>query len=363
MRSLICHILATLILIGAAGGCKQAGPGSLKASRSNYNIVIQQTGSEQLLLNIVRLRYRDTPYFLEVASVSTSFHFDAVASVDSSLLESRGNIYDFGAGVGYTERPTITYTPLQGDKFVTQLMSPLDLDTILLLYHSGWSIERIFRVAFQSINDVRNAPSASGPTPDFVPEYEDFRDVAKLLRELQLERVLYMGHAASENPCKPFVEIRIAEKASQCDQAKQLRDLLGLEDGQTRLRLSTTVGSGGKDYVAVVPRSLMGSLFYVSQGVEVPPEHEHLDLVTVSVDDKENRFDWKQVTGELMRIKSSERQPRNAYVAIYYRDTWFYIDDSDLTSKSTFSLLMQLFALQAGEVKSTAPILTLPVSR
>ena len=57
------------------------------------------------------------------------------------------------------------------------------------------------------------------------------------------------------------------------------------------------------------------------------------------------------------------KRPSNSYVAIYYRSNWFYIDDSDLTSKSTFSLLMQLFALQAGEVKSTVPILTLPLSR
>ncbi len=47
--------------------------------------------------------------------------------------------------------------------------------------------------------------------------------------------------------------------------------------------------------------------------------------------------------------------------AVKYRSSWFYIDDSDLTAKSTFALLMQLFALQAGEIKSTGPILTLPV--
>jgi len=129
---------------------------------------------------------------MEVASVSTNFDFDASALASTSLPESEGKIYSFSAGVGYTERPTITYTPLQGDQFVTQLMSPVDLDTILLLYHSGWSIERIFRVCLQSINGVKNAPSASSPTPDHVPEYEEFREVVKLLRELQLRRVLDM---------------------------------------------------------------------------------------------------------------------------------------------------------------------------
>ncbi|WP_293688025.1 hypothetical protein [Thiolapillus sp.] len=49
------------------------------------------------------------------------------------------------------------------------------------------------------------------------------------------------------------------------------------------------------------------------------------------------------------------------YPAVHSRGSRFYIDDSDLESKSTFSLPGQLFALQSGQLKSTAPVLTLPV--
>lgn len=363
MQRLISSILATLVLTVVIGGCRQAGPASVKIGRAGYNIAIQQTNSEQLLLNLVRLRYRDTPYFMEVSSVSTSFDFDASAAASASLPESEGKIYGFGVGIGYKESPTVTYTPLQGDRFVRQLMSPVDLNTILLLYHSGWSIERIFQVCLQSISGVKNAPSASGPTPDYMPEYEEFRKAVKLLRELQLRRVLDMGHATSDGSNKPPVEIRIADKALEWDEVKQLCDLLGLERGRTHFPLTTEIGTGGKDRIATVPRSLMGSLFYVSQSVNVPADDERAGRVTVSRDPQGNRFDWRAVTGGLMHILSSKRQPNNAYLAIYYRGSWFHIDDSDLTSKSTFSLLMQLFALQAGEIKSTAPILTLPVSR
>jgi hypothetical protein len=361
MQRLTSSILATSVLMVVIGGCHQAGPASVKMGRAGYNIAIQQTNSEQLLLNLVRLRYRDTPYFMEVSSVSTSFDFDASAAASASVPESEGKIYGFGVGIGYTESPTVSYMPLQGDRFVRQLMSPVDLNTILLLYHSGWSIERIFRVCLQSVNGVKNAPSASGPTPDYVPEYEEFREAVKLLRELQLRRVLDMSHATSDDPNKPSVEIHIAKNALEWDEVKQFCNLLGLEHGRTHFRLTTAVGGGGKDRIAAVPRSLMGSLFYVSQSVGVPPEDERLGRVTVSRDDQGNRFDWEEVTGGLMHIHSAEKRPSNSYVAIYCRGSWFYIDDSDLTSKSTFSLLMQLFALQAGEVKSTVPILTLSV--
>lgn len=48
---------------------------------------------------------------------------------------------------------------------------------------------------------------------------------------------------------------------------------------------------------------------------------------------------------------------------VRHRGSWFFIDAADLDSKSTFSLLSQLLALQSGEVPSQAPVLTLPVGR
>jgi hypothetical protein len=45
---------------------------------------------------------------------------------------------------------------------------------------------------------------------------------------------------------------------------------------------------------------------------------------------------------------------------VNYRGHWFYIDDSDLESKSTFTLLARIFALQAGKAEGIVPVLTLP---
>ena len=74
-------------------------------------------------------------------------------------------------------------------------------------------------------------------------------------------------------------------------------------------------------------------------------------------------FDWKEVTGELLRIRSDSSRPDNATLMVFYRGTWFYIDDSDLKSKSTFALLSQIFSLQAKKIKGKGPILTLPVGQ
>ena len=359
-NSLYCMIMFFLTVLA---GCNTVGPASLKMGRAQYNIAIQQTNSEQLLLNLVRLRYRDTPYFLEVASVSTSFDFGAAAGASASFAESSDDSYGMSTGISFSEQPTVTYTPLQGDQFVTQLMSPIDLKTVLLLYHSGWSIDRISRVTIQSINGVKNAPSASGPTPRQAPAYKEFRKVTQLLRDLQVKGVLEIGQVMSEGDEKAGIELHIAKDAANSDDVKTLCELLGLEYGRTRFVLTAAASNGGKDRIVVVPRSLISSLFYVSQSVRAPEEDELAGRVTVSEDENGNPFDWSEVTEGLMEIRSAKKRPQNADITVYYRGSWFYIDDSDLGSKSTFSLLMQLFALQAGEIKGSGPILTLPVTK
>ena len=363
MRSVKLSIAVSVALATALAGCNVVGPTSVRTGRGDYNIAVQQTNAEQLLLNLVRLKYRDVPYFLEVASVSTSFEFNTAVAGGVSLPESASKAYSLGGEVSMLEIPTVTYTPLQGEQFVTQLMSPISMDTLLLLYHSGWSIERMFRVSLQSINDVKNAPSASGPTPAYVPEYQRFLEVTKILRTLQRRHVLSLGYGTAAGTDEPCMEMRVDPKALGSDEVKQLCKLLDIDPGKGTYQLTTECGASGRDRLGIATRSLSSILFYISQSVAPPERDELAGRVTVTRDEQGKKFDWNELTGGLMRIASSSLPPSNAYVAVRYRDSWFYVDDSDLTSKSTFFLLMQLFALQAGDVKSTGPILTLPVGR
>ena len=361
MNLLRMSFLVMAVLAVGAGGCNVAGPQAVRTGRVDYNIAVQQTNVEQMLLNLVRLKYRDTPYFMEVASISTSFDFRASASSSLSIPESAGNVYGLGGAVSFDEKPTITYMPLQGDKFVKQVMSPIDTETMLLLCHSGWSIDRTFRICLQSINGVRNMPSASGPAPEAAGEYADFLKVCKLLRALQVRGDLVMGRCKLPGSNDLCVEVRIVGDAMESDEVKQLQGLLHLADEANSFPITTEIYGGQSDRLAVVPRSLIACFFYVSQSVEAPVKDEDAGRVTITRGDNGRRFDWQELLGGLIRIQSAAHRPENAYAAVKYRSSWFYIDDSDLTAKSTFALLMQLFALQAGEIKSTGPILTLPV--
>ena len=343
------------------GGCAYIGPRALEQNRKPYNIAIQSTNDEQMLLNLARLKYRDTPFFLQVSSVATQFVFNPSATAKGQLTESGPGTLGLTAGIAYEENPTITYAPLQGNEFVERLLAPISLDTILLLYNTGWSVERILRVSVQRMNTAKNAPAASGPTPSSVPDFAEFKRVAAAFRVLQKRDALVMGYEQQDG--KSTLVMRIDPKAVSWPETRYIVRRLGLSEDKTRYVIAPYRAAEGGDQIGVETRSFMGVLFYLSQGVEVPPADEGRGVVTVTRYESGEAFDWKKVTGDLLRVRSTATAPSQASVSVQYRGTWFYIDDADLTSKSTFALLAQLFALQAGKIERVQPLFTLPLSR
>jgi hypothetical protein len=130
----------------------------------------------------------------------------------------------------------------------------------------------------------------------------------------------------------------------------------------TTLLLSDVARPGDPAVVPIVPRSLLAGMYYASQGIEVPAEHARDGRVTTTKTADGKTFDWRLITGRILQVKHAQRRPTNSYVAVFYRDLWWYIDDADLDSKSTFSFLSQTLELQSGEMKQTGPVLTLPIS-
>ena len=52
-----------------------------------------------------------------------------------------------------------------------------------------------------------------------------------------------------------------------------------------------------------------------------------------------------------------------AFVAVHYRDHWFWIDDRDIHSKTMFNFLMILFSFtERGKSEPDAPVITVPTN-
>lgn len=364
LKRTLCFFLLTVLL----SGCGTMGPASLKNDRDRYNQVVSCTGSEQMLMNLVKLKYRDSPSFLQVSSISTNRQWATTAGINAPLgdsIYSAGNLVPLSAGTSYTENPTVTYTPLMGESFVKQMLSPIPIETLILLFQAGWPVDTVIRLVVQEVNDLENASPASGPTPQREPVFRQFLEAAFIFRDLQKRRVIEWG-IGNQNGKRGTMYIRkdiSPDEKRSVDRVKALLKISYGEGNPEVYHLNYGICFTDARTLNVVTRSMTDILFYVSQAVQVPNIHKEMKLVTITRKPDGTPFDWGQLHREQIVIHSSREKPTDTYVAVWYRDHWFYLKDNDLASKSTFLLLEILGDLQAGNSPSAAPVLTLPVSR
>ena len=354
--------VGTAVLLCLALGCNSFGPRTLEATHPQYNHAISRSLDEQFLLNLVRLKYRDNPFFLEVSAVTTQQTVQHEVSASVKFASGADSLTPSG-GMTYKQTPTISYAPLRGDQFLKQILSPVPMEAVLILTQSGWSVQRVVSVCVERVNDLDNASNASGPTPSSEPRYKKFQEMTEILRELQVADAIELGAApnghANEIPKSHDLVLRLKPRAELADRIARLKELLGVNGAGNELRLTNDFLNRPEHSLAVRTRSMMGVLFYLSHNTKVPAAHEAAGLVTATQTAAGAPFDWNTVTGKLLRVESAAARPANAFIAVRHRGAWFYIRNNDLESKSTFMLLSQLFNLQAGQIKTIAPALTI----
>ena len=362
--------LAVLFLIT---GCQSSfGPRALERTHPAYNQAIRNSVEQEMLLNLVRLKYRDGTYFLQISSVTASLSLEARAGFNASVNLGVGDdVISPSTGVTYADRPTISFTPLQGEDFLKSVLTPVSLEAVLILIQSGWSVERVFGLCIERMNDLYNAPRASGPTPEEEPSFRDFKRMLALFREFQRKGDLEIGPEFDVNTQSTHLVMLFEREHIDQETLDELSAILrGKRDGRTdrrtrdRVRISTNFIDRKDDQLTVRTRSIASLLHYLSQNIDVPQVHRDAGLVTITRREDGSEFDWSETpAGSVFKIRSSRDEPLNASVAVPYRGYWFYIADDDLDSKSTFLLLMQLFSLQAGQTETVSPTLTIPVGR
>jgi hypothetical protein len=362
---------ASIVALSQAS-CSAIGPASISANRTDYNMAIQHTNDQELLLNLVRSHYRDTMYFTTVeriaatemmvrsAEASASFGFlqNSPEGGISPLHNSAQGLTLGPAAVSITENPTVFYAPIEGEKFVRQMMTPMNPEVLLLLVRSGWSIDRVLSISVEDMNGLQNAPTASGPTPSYEPEFKDFREAVHLMRELQREHKLKFGRTADGKR----VEIRLAHQASMSPSGARLKRLLNLAPNIDKFAVVADPDKQDENTLVLTTRSLVASINYLSQGIDVPKRDIASRWVRTTVHtDGKTPFDWQELLDGVFHVLSADAPPAASSVAIKYRNTWFYIPNDDIDSKSTFVLLTQLIALHSVPPAAGGPALSIAV--
>jgi len=98
---------------------------------------------------------------------------------------------------------------------------------------------------------------------------------------------------------------------------------------------------------------------YLAQGVNIPGEHIESGVVAT--------FEAESATtilSDLFQVNVKKEEPQQAGLAVPYKGYWFYIDETDISSKRTMGVLNSLVRLKIEASRAqNIPVLTLPVGQ
>jgi hypothetical protein len=346
--------ILSFAMVGATG-CRSIGPKTIPRDRFSYSTALADSWKSQMLLNLIKTRYLDLPIYLEVGQIVSGYSLETGVEIfgQVSPQSMRGDTFGgLGAHGIFTDRPTITYSPMTGEKFLQSFLTPIQPARVFSLVQSGYAADFILELSLESLNGLRNRPISIGSRQKADPEF--FRVLA-LLREIQDSGAVGLRIDQPTNAQAATILFFRSDKIEPEIQAKtaEMRALLGLTPGQSALRLVQSPLRGGAGELAVASRSLMQIMAALSQGVEVPPKHRERKLTP-------------PITGipageePLLRIHSGSKEPTGAFVAVIYEGEWFWIANDDWKSKRTFSSMLFLFTLVDTGGSDKLPTITIP---
>jgi hypothetical protein len=350
-------LLPALLAALAAAACG-IGPTTVARDRFDYSGSISDSWKRQTLLNIVKMRYLDPPIFVDVGQIVAGYSVETAVSGGASFPETNtfgGNTFSLGAAARYIDRPTVTYTPLTGTKFIRALMRPLPPDAVFSTIQAGWAADGVLFAAVGAMNGLKNQETSvtgvSPPDPDFLR-------VLELMRKIQLSGAV--GMRVKLDPSKQETSVLTFRTKDLTEQqladSRELRRLLGLDPEASEFTLVFGSNASGPREVAVLTRSILHIMQTMAVEVDVPEEDVKEGRATPG---REPAAEGSP-RARLVQIHSSEGKPGDAFVAVPYRNQWFWIDDRDLRTKRAFAFMMLLFTLAESGEKETPPVITIP---
>ena len=171
--------LAEVLLIGlglglglglGTSGCA-FGPTTLERSHRRYNEAVRRVDEEQLLRNLVHMRYNEIPLHLTVSSIAAQYElagqaearpfFEVPNPAGSTFRNFTSILPDIN--VSGANRPTLTLIPADDGAAVEKFLTPITVETLILLQQTSWPVATVLRLWIERLNGVPNAATATGP--------------------------------------------------------------------------------------------------------------------------------------------------------------------------------------------------------
>jgi hypothetical protein len=342
-------------------GCASIGPGSVQRDRVDYDNALATSWKDQLLTNIVRLRYADAPQFMDVSSVVGSYQIAGQLQAGATANFGHGSSPYFPHGTSalsgngqYVDRPTVSYTPLTGKKFTQSLLEPIQPSAIFSLIAAGYPVELVIPLTVRALNGVYDRTYKVGVRRPADPE---FAPLMMAMQRIQNVRAfsLRIEKRGNDQIAIGVWDVRRRPEARRDIEfvARTLR--LSPKNGEVTLTYGAVQRK--KDELAVLSSSMLEILNDISGDIEVPMNDVSDGRTYANVEESVD----EHPDASRIRIRSGASAPSNAFAAVRYGDSWYWISDGDLRSKRAFTFLSLFFSLAETGAVPAAPVLTLPV--
>ncbi|NVJ85764.1 MAG: hypothetical protein HWE09_10370 [Cyclobacteriaceae bacterium] len=406
--------LGILLVVLFLSSCKSIGPKVVLKSHIDYNKAVEQVIQEELLLNIVRRRYYEAPQFVTISNINATMSFSAGASGGAST--SLGGSGNAGANIGYSNTPTITFTPRQGHEILGPLTSRMSVLTIASMAQAGYRFDFLLALMVEGLTDVRGPEAGVGT--DFRPgdpEYikviqsigrlmdngqlkvgtfswnDPYSDIAIPREEITVDNQLtaialgsgvgrFRSYDGGENyyftDKHDYPAMWIDPEARTSTDGKYIIQTLNLQPTPLKRVWSFSPNRvvEGTDFenvpddprpeVRMQLRTFYSVLNLLAYGIKLPPgdEEEGRAFTKALYDKAVSEGRAVDLSDKFVVNSSKGKRPENAFVAVKHRDTWFYVDDRDYASKRFFNAVYDLFNMEiAPSGGGGSPVLTIPV--
>lgn len=341
-------------------GCTTLGPQYIASGRAAYNEVINHTEDQQMLKAIVRTRYGETVSMLAVTNVTANIRFSAAAEAQFGLgrrLNYETNLIPLSTGLAFEDNPTISYAPIEGEEQFDRLMSPLPLKFVVILTNHMEHSRLPFLMLIESINHIRNPKfihsSASGSDPRFM------RLVDLILK---LNDTGHIDWASGSREEVDFAIVIRNHKPRRTEAIGELLDLLGIkqildESKPLVVPVYHAIEEPATGSIAVTTSSIYDLIEMLSASIDVPDKHRESGLAV--------NYPPAGLAASKVRIQRSKSIPQDASVSISYRNSYYYIAETDQETKLMFRILRTLWKDRIASTTQfqSAPVLTIPVGQ
>ena len=345
--------LLFLAFFGAMlAGCSSYGPRSMDRDQLDYGKSIGENWKNQMLANIVKMRYVDMPVFVDVGSIVSGYSLSTTVNGNLGFGNSftGGNAQGLGASGTFTDRPTITYMPKTGDDYLRAILEPVEPKNLLSLIQAGYSSELLFTWAVEAINGVHNWTATSRSNRSADPEFLEF---VSLMQELQHLGAVGFELQSDEKNKHDIIFVLNKEGLTESVRLKSQRvsEIIGLEPGLDSYRVIYAPFKTNSSTLAIQTRSVIQMLGAMAGFIDVPAEH---------VSFTSPGHDISGLSKRPFHVHSGVDRPEQSFAEVKYEDHWFWIENSDITSKRVFTLMLFITTLTNQPNSANAPVLTIP---